>query len=157
MNMGLCCCEWILVVTSRGHSRVAAGRLLSVAPSVATLRLQSTGSIVVAPGFSCSRAYGIFPDQGSNLHPLHCRQILNHWTTREVLIFVLVCLLHMHKSGGEQHAKQQKLVNTGGWRLTSYITMILGCFDFPQQTWIRFESEKACAWMDRQMDGQMDR
>ena len=24
---------------------------------------------------------GIFPDQGLNLCPLHCRQILNHWTT----------------------------------------------------------------------------
>ena len=71
-------------------------------------------------------------------------------------LFLFVCL-HMHKSGGKQHAKQQKLVNTGGWSLTSYITVILGCFDFPQQTWIRFESEKACAWMDRQMDGQMER
>ena len=63
----------------------------------------------------------------------------------------------MHKSEGKQHAKQQKLVNAGGWSLTSYMTMILECFDIPQQTWIRFESEKAWAWMGRQTDGQMDR
>ena len=32
---------------------------------------QSTGSVVVAHGLSCSAARGIFPDQGSNLHLLH--------------------------------------------------------------------------------------
>ena len=34
-------------------------------------RLQSTSSVVVAHGFSCSVACGIFPDQGSNPFPLH--------------------------------------------------------------------------------------
>ena len=29
------------------------------------------GSVVVAHGLSCSAACGIFPDQGSNLCPLH--------------------------------------------------------------------------------------
>ena len=29
-------------------------------------RLESTGSIVVARGVSCSAACGVFPDQGSN-------------------------------------------------------------------------------------------
>ena len=29
-----------------------------------------------------------FPDQGSHPHPLHWRHILNHWTTREVPLFV---------------------------------------------------------------------
>ena len=33
--------------------------------------LQSAGSVVVAHGLSCSLACGIFPDQGSNLCPLH--------------------------------------------------------------------------------------
>ena len=33
--------------------------------------LQSAGSVVVAHGLSCSAACGIFPDQGSNLCPLH--------------------------------------------------------------------------------------
>ena len=43
-----------------------------------TLRLNScgsqapgAGSVVVAHGLSCSAACGIFPDQGSNLCPLH--------------------------------------------------------------------------------------
>ena len=33
--------------------------------------LQSAGSVVVVHGLSCSAACGIFPDQGSNLCPLH--------------------------------------------------------------------------------------
>ena len=33
--------------------------------------LQSTGSVVVAHGLTCSAACGIFPDQGSNPCPLH--------------------------------------------------------------------------------------
>ena len=42
-------------------------------------RVSSCGARV-----SCSAACGIFADQGSNPCPLHCRQILNHCTTREV-------------------------------------------------------------------------
>ena len=41
------------------------------APLVGELRLWSVGSLVVAPGLSCSEACGIFPDQESNLCPLH--------------------------------------------------------------------------------------
>ena len=33
--------------------------------------LGSRASVVVAPGLSCSAACGIFPDQGTNLCPLH--------------------------------------------------------------------------------------
>ena len=33
--------------------------------------LQLEGSVVVATGLGCSTAYGIFPDQGLNLCPLH--------------------------------------------------------------------------------------
>ena len=40
----------------------------------------------MADGLSCSMACGIFPDQGLNLHPLHCKAILNLWTTREVQV-----------------------------------------------------------------------
>ena len=36
--------------------------------------LQSTGSLVVAHGFSCSMACGIFPDQGSNPRPLYWQE-----------------------------------------------------------------------------------
>ena len=38
---------------------------------VAACGLSSTGSVVVARGFSYSAACGIFPDQGLNLCPLH--------------------------------------------------------------------------------------
>ena len=43
------------------------------------------GLVVVAHGLSCSLACGIFPDEGSNCVPRIGRQILNYWTTREVL------------------------------------------------------------------------
>ena len=35
--------------------------------------LQSTGSVVVAWGLSCSKVCGIFPDQGLNRGPPHCK------------------------------------------------------------------------------------
>ena len=41
------------------------------ASEVAVLGPQSTDLIIVAPGFSCSPACGIVPDQGSNLCLLH--------------------------------------------------------------------------------------
>ena len=61
-----------LVAASGGHSSSwCAGLSLS-----RLLLLQSTGSrragsVIVAHGPSCSAACGIFPDQGSNLCPLH--------------------------------------------------------------------------------------
>ena len=60
-----------LVVASGGHSSSWCVDLSLSWP----LLLQSTGSrragsVVVAHGPSCSAAYGIFPDQGSNLCPL---------------------------------------------------------------------------------------
>ena len=47
----------------------------------ATHRLQSTGSVAVARGLSCTAACGVFLDQGSNLSLLSCRWILYHWAT----------------------------------------------------------------------------
>ena len=60
------------------------GSLIAVAPLVLEQRLQdtqasvvtapghqSTGSVAVAHGFSCSAARGIFPDQESNPYLLH--------------------------------------------------------------------------------------
>ena len=47
--------------------------------------LQSTGSAVAARGLSCSA-----PHQGWKLHPHIARQILNHWTTREVARMLFV-------------------------------------------------------------------
>ena len=50
------------------------------------LLLQSTGSVVVAHGFSCSMVCGIFLDQGSNLCSLRwqLKRIPIHQNTREV-------------------------------------------------------------------------
>ena len=52
---------------SRGAQASAAAPAGS---PVTTPELQSTGSVVVTHGLSCSVACGIFPDQGSNLCPL---------------------------------------------------------------------------------------
>ena len=59
-------------------SRCGAWALGARASVVVARRLSSCGSqalecssVVVAHGLSCSMACGIFPDQGSNLCPLH--------------------------------------------------------------------------------------
>ena len=61
-----------LVVASGGHSSSrCAGLSLSrplLLPSTGSRR---AGSVIVAHRPSCSAACGIFPDQGSNLRPLH--------------------------------------------------------------------------------------
>ena len=41
---------------------------------------------VAARGLHCPTACGIFPDEGSNRCPCIARQILNPWTTREILL-----------------------------------------------------------------------
>ena len=71
--LGLCFCAGLsLVAASGGHSSSRCAGLSLSRP----LLLLSTGSrraasVVVAHGPSCSAACGIFPDQGSNLCPLH--------------------------------------------------------------------------------------
>lgn len=50
-----------------------------------------TGSVVVAQGFSCPMACGIFLGQESNLCPLHWQVIPNHWTPREVSVYIFSC------------------------------------------------------------------
>ena len=64
--LGLCCCTWVsLVLASGDYSLVVVCRLLTaVASLVAKHRLWSMGSVVAAPGLSCSAACGIIPDQG---------------------------------------------------------------------------------------------
>ena len=72
-----------LVMASRGLLFVAVhGLLTAVASLVAEHGLQAhglqqlwhAGSVVVVHGLSCSAACGIFPDQGSNLCPLHWQE-----------------------------------------------------------------------------------
>ena len=55
--------------------------------------LQHISSEVVVHGLRCSSACGIFPDQGSNPCPLHCRWIIIHCTIREVpyILFYVCC------------------------------------------------------------------
>ena len=62
-----------LVVCCCGHGLGTLGRqhLWLTGSVVSAPRLWSTGSLVVTHGLSCSIAYGIFPDQGSNLCLLH--------------------------------------------------------------------------------------
>ena len=61
-----------LVVASGGHSSSrCAGLSLSRPLLLRSTGSRCVGSVVVAHGPSCSTACGIFPDQGTNLCPLH--------------------------------------------------------------------------------------
>ena len=61
-----------LVVASGGHSSSqCTGLSLSWPLLLRSTGSRSAGSVVVAHGPSCSAAFGIFPDQGSNPCPLH--------------------------------------------------------------------------------------
>ena len=61
-----------LVVASGGHSSSrCAGLSLSRSLLLRSTGSRRAGSVIVAHGPSCSAAYGIFPDQGSNPCPLH--------------------------------------------------------------------------------------
>ena len=71
---------WVLVcvrgpspaVASGGHSpSQCTGLSLSRPLLLRSTGSRRAGSAVVAHGPSCSAAYGIFPDQGSNPRPLH--------------------------------------------------------------------------------------
>ena len=75
----LCVC-WVFVsarglslVTARGghFSSRCAGLSLWRPPLLRSTGSRRAGSVAVAHGPSCSAACGIFPDQGSNPHPLH--------------------------------------------------------------------------------------
>ena len=63
---------WVFV-SVRGLSPVAesGGHSLSRPLPLRSTGSRRAGSVVVAHGLSCSAACGIFPDQGSNLRPLH--------------------------------------------------------------------------------------
>ena len=61
-----------LVVASGGHSSSwCVGLSLSRPLLLRSTGSRRTGSVIVAHGPSCSTAYGIFPDQGSNPCTLH--------------------------------------------------------------------------------------
>ena len=62
---------WLLLLQSTDSRRAGFSSCGTRASVVVARGLQSTGSVVVAHGLSCSAACGIFPDQGSNPCPLH--------------------------------------------------------------------------------------
>ena len=84
-----------LVVESGGHSSSPCADLsLSRPLLLRSIGSRRTGSVVVAHGPSCSAACGIFPDQGSNLCPLHWQadsQPLHHQGSPKIIFYG--CLL----------------------------------------------------------------
>ena len=60
-----------LFVSEHGLQACGLQQLWHVGSVVLPRGLQSTGSVVVVPGLSCSTACGILPDQGSNPCSLH--------------------------------------------------------------------------------------
>ena len=90
--------QWLLLLQSTGSMRAGfrscgtwAQQLWHVGSAVAARGLQSTGSVAVAHGLSCSAACGIFPDQGSNPCPLHwqadCQPLRHQGSPR--IMFIL--------------------------------------------------------------------
>ena len=82
--LGLRCCAqgFSLLVESGGYCLVAARKLLLLVVSLVSEHklqafglqyLQLMGLAVVVHRLGCSEACGMFPDQGSNPYPLHCK------------------------------------------------------------------------------------
>ena len=65
--------RWLLLLWSMGPRALRLQPLLHKGLGTATWSLYSTGLIVSAHELSCSSACGVFPDQGSNPCPLHCK------------------------------------------------------------------------------------
>ena len=88
------------VVASGGHSSSRCVGLSILWP----LLLRSTGSrragsVIVAHRTSCSAAFGIFPDQGSNPCPLHWQadsQPLRHQGSPIFIFYTFFCLCFMY-------------------------------------------------------------
>ena len=82
--LGLHCCAWAFSSGSEQELLLAVvlGLLVVVAPQAAERRLQvlgfqqlqRMGPAVVTHGLSCSEAFGISPEQGSNLYSLYWRK-----------------------------------------------------------------------------------
>ena len=91
-----CCSRAFSSCREQVYSSLRVHGLLIAVPSlVAEHGLYSPGSVVVAHRLSCSVAFGIFPDQGSNRVPCIGRWILNPCTNREALGH-LVLFCHWH-------------------------------------------------------------
>ena len=86
-----------LVVASGGHSSSrCTGLSLSRPLPLRSTGSRRAGSVIVAHGLSCSAACGIFPDQGSNLCPLHWQadsQPLHHQGSPSCIFLYHFCFL----------------------------------------------------------------
>ena len=89
-----------LVAASGGHSSSRrAGLSLSRPLLLRSTGSRCAGSVIVAHGLSCSAAYGIFPDQGSNPCPLHWQadsQPLRHQESPRLIFKDLILTLKMY-------------------------------------------------------------
>lgn len=91
---------WLCWVCAAGHRPLS--RRGAQASHCRAVSLPSTGSVFVAPGLSCSAIRGIFPDQGSNLCPLHQQAGAAHSATREVLAGILYSCAYLAVAGAAQ-------------------------------------------------------
>ena len=102
-----------LVAASGGHSSSrCAGLSLSWPLLLRSTGSRRAGSVIVAHRPSCSTAYGIFPDQGSNLYPLHWQadsQPLRHQGS-PMRFYFYVCLLLQLNSFFLNSASQSSLL-----------------------------------------------
>ena len=82
--LSLCCCTgFLLVAVSGGYSLWCWASHCGDFSYCWAWPLEDGGTWVVAHGFSCPEACGIFLVQGSNRVPCIGRWIPYHWTTRE--------------------------------------------------------------------------
>ena len=97
-----------LVAASGGHSSSrCAGLSLSRPLLLRSTGSRRAGSVIVAHGPSCSAACGIFPDQGSNLCPLHWQadsQPLCHQGSPKTILYIL-SILYTYKFEKLKHKK----------------------------------------------------
>ena len=97
-----------LVAASGGHSSSrCAGLSLSRPLLLRSTGSRRAGSVIVAHGPSCSAACGIFPDQGSNLCPLHWQadsQPLRHQGSPKTILYIL-SILYTYKFEKLKHKK----------------------------------------------------
>ena len=105
-TLGLYCCrEWGLLSSSGAQASHCSGfsccraQALGTWASVAVVPgLQSSSSIVMVHGLSCSVACGIFPDQGSNPYFLHWQTDSLPWSRQRspLLAFLTHIDLFIH-------------------------------------------------------------
>ena len=103
--------------------------------------LQSTDSIVVAHGLSCSKLCGIFLDQGSNPRLLHWqvgRWILYDWATREApqVRFLGWSIIYKEPRNMERHSWLKEDLEQESWACQlheAFVILHIECVKWWQQ------------------------